>query len=1131
TRSVGEERAEEAANPPEMERPSGSPVTKQAPTDVPAAPSEGEGEAEQEVAPEGEAQPVPEPEPLPPAPELPTQGVAAPQVTGNEQGEMSEEDVENLQDSISSLPTNDPGLDVDAGEPPPLELEGDADPQRAAEQRANLEQSVADTHAQGQRDAAQPMGESEIYPTVPKETLRAKVPEAGGGGGVAAAAGGGPAAAAMAGGEGGGGGDSAEAASIIAQEKSGGEIQAAVSKAQGDMAAERVKHTEKVAEEKSKSQEEIAKAESENAAAQEAERSKAQGEVAEARADWSEEQQQVVDENQAQADEVTAEGEEEVEVQRVKGETEASTAIEEGNKEADTARADAEQKAESEKQKGEQESSGGFFGWLSSKATSFFNSIKAGIKAAFDAARKLVKAAIEKAKQLAVAAIEAARKAIVDAIRKVGDALIALGDVLLAAFPGLREKWRNFIKEKVAAAEAAVNKLAEDLKAGVQKLLDMLGAAIDAALGLLEKGLLAAVDAANAVVQGAIKAAQAVAEALGAFMVLVKDIASNPGGWIANLGSAAVDGVKNHLWGAFKTAVKQWFSDKVEEVLGVGGMIWGVLKKGGIKMGEIGSMAWEAIKAAIPSVLISLIIEKVVSMIIPAAGAVLAIIEGLQAAWGTVSRIIKAFSLFMAFLKAVKGGNAGPQFAQAVAAAAIVVIDFVANWLLKRLRKPASKVAGKVKAMAQRILKKLKKAVSKVGKKIKKAFKKVGQKLKKIGAKLKGKLKKLGGKLRKKKGKKPKKGKDKKKPDKSKEQKKRERLEKAVKAIQPKVEKLLSRGASSLRLKAMLGLWKIGYRLSSLTLEPDGTINAAINPRMYVAKGVPIKDEELGKMLYPIFRAAIEAAIREMKAAGQHTATEQSLIAGQGIPKGATRAEQIAALHGLPTSQLPAGPLKLTTDLEAVSPHPFLLSGRVQVRGRQKQRTRESLPGSYAQGRARIRQQKRLGHTELARKGEAGMKFLPIFESARDPGTAVPYALRDRMGIADPLHPNIPKGEQFHGEMPGKGKKGAAHQRRGVLNPMAPIGAVDISRPRTKKVQAEIEFSVGVISRMVMEAARGKKAYAKAKGVPPGLAQAMENFVRATQMTLKGKASYSKQELGVLKGQLTRQLKIFFKSL
>ena len=87
-------------------------------------------------------------------------------------------------------------------------------------------------------------------------------------------------------------------------------------------------------------------------------------------------------------------------------------------------------------------------------------------------------------------------------------------------------------------------------------------------------------------------------EALGAFMVLVKDIASNPGGWIANLGSAAVDGVKNHLWGAFKTAVKQWFSDKVEEVLGVGGMIWGVLTKGGIKMAEIGSMAWEASSAS-----------------------------------------------------------------------------------------------------------------------------------------------------------------------------------------------------------------------------------------------------------------------------------------------------------------------------------------------------------------------------------------------------------------------------------------------------------------------------------------------------------------------------------------------------
>ena len=88
------------------------------------------------------------------------------------------------------------------------------------------------------------------------------------------------------------------------------------------------------------------------------------------------------------------------------------------------------------------------------------------------------------------------------------------------------------------------------------------------------------------------------------------------------------------------------------------------------------------------------------------------IIEGLQAAWGTVQRVLEAFERFFTFLKAVRTGRAGPQFANAVAAAAIAVIDFVANWLLKRLRKPAGKIAKKLKALAKKLGKKL----AKVGK-------------------------------------------------------------------------------------------------------------------------------------------------------------------------------------------------------------------------------------------------------------------------------------------------------------------------------------------------------------------------------------------------------------------------------
>jgi hypothetical protein len=77
--------------------------------------------------------------------------------------------------------------------------------------------------------------------------------------------------------------------------------------------------------------------------------------------------------------------------------------------------------------------------------------------------------------------------------------------------------------------------------------------------------------------------------------------------------------------------------------------------------------------------------------------------------------VIQAFDRFMGFLKAVKTGQSGPQFGAALAAAGVVLIDFVSNWLLKRVRGAASKVAAKVKQIAQKIGRKLKAATKKLG--------------------------------------------------------------------------------------------------------------------------------------------------------------------------------------------------------------------------------------------------------------------------------------------------------------------------------------------------------------------------------------------------------------------------------
>jgi hypothetical protein len=822
-RSVGSRREELAASPPEFETPTGMPA-RPGGAAVRAGPASGEAARRPERAPEGQSAPVPRPEPTPEPPPASVLESRAPALAGGAQGEMSSDDAAQLGASIQALPTSDPELLTSAGPAPTLPLEGGTDPARVGEQRARVEERVAEAQAQGQAEVAQPLGEDEIAPEPAEGTLRAEIPAGG-----AEAAGGGE------------GGEVDEATSIVAQEEHGGEIQAAVQQGQGEVVAGEARHEETEAQNRQAASEEAERLNAEAAEEQRAEREGARAQADAHREQWSETQRAAVARGRSDADAREQEAHDRVQQEQEQGEARASEHLEQGEQEATRHRREGEAEAQRHKARGEQETSGGFFGWLASRAKAFFDSIKEGIKAAIAAARAAVKRALDAAKKLAMEAIERARQAALAAIRAAGDVLIAIGDTVLAAFPEARARYRRLIEQAVHAAGDAVNRIANGLKAAVKAVIDGLGAILDAALKGLLAGLMAIVDAVNAAVQGAIKAAQAAVEALGTFAQLIKDIAANPGQWLSNLGAAVVDGIRNHLWKALKAAVSEWFNQKVEEVLGLGKAIFNLLFKGGISLATIGKMAWEAIKSAIPTVLVQLLIEKLVSMIVPAAGAVMAVIEGLQAAWGTVSRILQALDRFVTFLKAVKGGGAGPQFASALAAGAVAVLDFVANWLLMRLRKPAGAVAGRLKAIAQRIM-------ARVGK----ALKKVGKQLKKIWRKIKRRVGRLFRRKGRRGGRKAQRPKDKRKAA-------EERLKKAVAAIKPPLTSMLSKGVGKIRLNAKLMYWKYRHRLTSLQLDAGGAIVAKVNPGETVADTEAAK---IGEALEPILIAAEERFLK-----------------------------------------------------------------------------------------------------------------------------------------------------------------------------------------------------------------------------------------------------------------------------
>ena len=699
-----------AANPPALQRPSGAPSAAEQAAEA-GEPPVTAGKPKLARIPEPPTPPPVRPAPLPAPPDPATQRIAAPQLPEGAHGDLSEEGKKALQASLRALPVRDPGLRMTAGPAPALSLEEGADPERAEAQRAELERTTHATRVDGHRDVVRPMGETELFPEVPPETLQAGVPPR--------ATGVGP----------GGKRESAahaealttqeRAESVVAMQERGAELRGAVADARQDMAAERSTHESKLADERRDAESDVDQIVRQNADSQTAERRKARADVHAERVAWSGEQRTLADATRKEAGDVTTKVAQDVTNRRAAAEKEAATHVETGNREAEAARIAGEKKAAEERAKGEQEVDTGPIGWLAAKAGELFDAVKKAISDVFEAARAAVRDAIKKAQEFAAAAIDRARDLIVSAIKLAGEALVALGDRLLAGFPGLRDRFRKAVQERVAKAEAAVNALADELKAGVQRALDLLGAALDAVLGLLEKALLFVVDAYRAAVEGALKFAKAALEAFAVFAALVEDISADPLQWIVNLGRGAKAGVRKHLWTAFKKAIKRWFSEKVEEVLGLGLTIWNVLKKGGISLAKIGAMAWEAIKAAIPPTLIQILIEKLVSLIIPAAGAIMLIIEGLQAAWGTIKRVIEAFQRFFVFLKTVKSGRSGRKFAEALAAGAIALIDFVANWLLKRLRKPAGKIAAKIRELAKKLGRKLGKAVKRLGKKFK----------------------------------------------------------------------------------------------------------------------------------------------------------------------------------------------------------------------------------------------------------------------------------------------------------------------------------------------------------------------------------------------------------------------------
>ncbi|MEU9184570.1 DUF4157 domain-containing protein [Streptomyces sp. NPDC048484] len=690
-RSVEKERGALRKAPPKTQRPSGSPRT------VPGGPKAAASgtytnakvartEAARGKTPEISGEQKPEGEaPGANAPEPSWWDIA---VTIGAQlfGKLLKEilPLDDVIDSILQLPTEDEGLKkARVGDAPRLPLENDSDPQRTDEQGQKLDERKTELHRAGRDDAARPMGEDQIYPDVPDETLTGKVA---GGGRKGAGAGGARKPSS---------GVPIESASAVAEHDRGPQIKAGFADGRQKMTQERRTKDKKAQDDKRGHDQDLQREVSSNSERQAATREQGRTKIDDSRDKWRKEQDDKVGEIDDKKGKKYDKVRKDIKDKDEETDKDVDKRTEDDNKKIE----DEDTKAEREAEKKQEEGKGDADNWLEEaidKLKEFFEELKNAIKSVFEKARKAVTELIDKFKQQVFKLIDAARNWVVEQINDFADALIALGDELLADYPAMRDKWRDTINGARDWAVKKVNDYADALKEVAGKLLDGLCGALLAGLDVLETGLLAAVDVAKTVTVGALEFGAAVVEGLGEWAAIFNDVVSDPGDWISKAGAAADTGAREYLFDEIKTAVKAWFDQKVQEIIGVPLEDFQELLDGGVTVAEMGQMAWDAALPQLPVIIGVMVVEKVVAKLIPGVGWVMAVIDALQTAWGALSEILAAFGLFMDFLKSVKSGNGALPFAKAVAAGVVALLELVYTFLIEGVSRFMGKVTDKL---------------------------------------------------------------------------------------------------------------------------------------------------------------------------------------------------------------------------------------------------------------------------------------------------------------------------------------------------------------------------------------------------------------------------------------------------
>ena len=368
---------------------------------------------------------------------------AATQLAGKEAPAEGEQDAalsRSAQNALNNVQINTSQISTSAGERPNVDLSGEANPTQIDTAQAQSGQEVGAAKIGAAQGVNQDFGENDIFPEPSKETLKANKelsaispPE----------------------------GKPGESPSIPAEAVGGLNqslspfLREKIGVEQDKYKAGKDKFDLDSTKARTDANQEIANLNEETKQKQLAEQQQAKSEVAQYKQEWKTELDTVEKDYQAKAGKATQEQRQKISEEKAKGEKEAAKHLEEAEKKAVAEKQKANKEVAQKKKEAKKES-GGFWGWVKSKAKALIDGLKKAVNFIFDNLRKAVKFIFEAAKKLVLAAIDLARKAIVGLIKAYGEILKGLVKVAFAAFPEIAKKINAKIDQAINVAVKAV---------------------------------------------------------------------------------------------------------------------------------------------------------------------------------------------------------------------------------------------------------------------------------------------------------------------------------------------------------------------------------------------------------------------------------------------------------------------------------------------------------------------------------------------------------------------------------------------------------------------------------------------------------------------------------------------------